>query len=726
VLLALHAVNGLAVLLLARRLGASRPAAWIGGLLFLLHPLQADAVSRLSEARSVAATSALLLALHLWILHRRRPSWVGWGGAWTAGLLATVLHPALALFPVAFLLFDRLLGPREVIDRRRNLRDLAPVVAVPAAVFVGIDAGRWTSPVPLAPSGSLLLEPGLWGRAARNLLLPWDLSPVYATGTDSGALVVAAIFAVAAGFAGVALVRLRRRFPEEVFAVALFLLLLGPRAAGVFPGDEAILGDRYFYAALIPVGLGLASILDRWAGLSVPRAVLARGAASVLLAIAAVQSHHRATVLGDEVTCWREAVAAEPGSVPARIGLGEALLAHAADPRGRSPGFDPEAARLEAIDALRSAAILVDRRAGPLPSRIRVRRGLSEAFEALGRTDEAIAAVDERIRFLERVAPPGAPPDAFAEAYRDRGRILRKGGRDEEALRDLRAATRWDPSDAPAWLEMGRLFVEEGRGILDRGGGSDGRARVEEGIAALRRALEVDPGSLDARLALGEAHRAIRDYIRAVRAFEDAAAEHPDSARPRFHLARLYLAVSDLEEASRQIEMALRLDPLDVDSLLLMAAILRVQGREELADRTVESAYVADPASPEVRERWREILVRQGRESMQRGELDSARDRVEAAVRLGARGGDTYLLLGEIDAAAGRPDRAAESFERALESEGSDRDAVRVVAFHYKDLGYVRLVEGRRPEAMAAFRRAIELLPEEPEFAVIRRILETE
>jgi Tfp pilus assembly protein PilF len=184
--------------------------------------------------------------------------------------------------------------------------------------------------------------------------------------------------------------------------------------------------------------------------------------------------------------------------------------------------------------------------------------------------------------------------------------------------------------------------------------------------------------------------------------------------------------VSDLEEASRQIEMALRLDPLDVDSLLLMAAILRVQGREELADRTVESAYVADPASPEVRERWREILVRQGRESMQRGELDSARDRVEAAVRLGARGGDTYLLLGEIDAAAGRPDRAAESFERALESEGSDRDAVRVVAFHYKDLGYVRLVEGRRPEAMAAFRRAIELLPEEPEFAVIRRILETE
>jgi tetratricopeptide (TPR) repeat protein len=100
---------------------------------------------------------------------------------------------------------------------------------------------------------------------------------------------------------------------------------------------------------------------------------------------------------------------------------------------------------------------------------------------------------------------------------------------DRAALEQARAATQGRPSDAEAWIRLGRLLHEPGH-------------QDEEAVAALNKALEADPSSVSARYWLAELQ---------------------------------LLDFHDAEAAERTLREALELDPNSAACLSLLVSALR-------------------------------------------------------------------------------------------------------------------------------------------------------
>lgn len=81
------------------------------------------------------------------------------------------------------------------------------------------------------------------------------------------------------------------------------------------------------------------------------------------------------------------------------------------------------------------------------------------------------------------------------------GSHLRREGRMDEAVRELRHSIHLRPNEAAAYLELSQALIAMGR--------------VEEGLAQLRRALEVEPGNPNAIAILAFQSISIRDRAEA-------------------------------------------------------------------------------------------------------------------------------------------------------------------------------------------------------------------
>lgn len=124
-----------------------------------------------------------------------------------------------------------------------------------------------------------------------------------------------------------------------------------------------------------------------------------------------------------------------------------------------------------------------------------------------------------------------------------------------EAIEDLQEAVRRDPTFAPAWASLAeRLYFE-------RAYGSNAEAVGDQALAAISRALELDPDLVFPavlRMAI------LTESGRLAAAFDaawDTVLRHPRRAESHFALAYVYRYAGLLEEAARQCDLALTLSP---------------------------------------------------------------------------------------------------------------------------------------------------------------------
>jgi tetratricopeptide (TPR) repeat protein len=332
----IHAINGLLVLHLVRRflvqLALAAPAAgWIAlatALVFVLHPVQTEAVTYAS-GRSVSLSVLFALAgLAAWVAGRDRDS----------GLLLRGVSPLLMLLGMA-------------------TRETAAILPAVLVLWQAADTSRpWSLAatwrltalhwaVALAAVGFALLLPAYRDFVATSLAtrsagenlvaqargIAWlagqllhidrlnaDPALPAVTELDAGAAFLLALLVVVTGLALTWL----RRAPLPAFAVLWFLLWLAPTNSLLARLD--LVNDRQLYAALVGPALLLAAAMHR---LGTRRRGLATAALAPVLILAALGTHLRNEVYRDEVGFWRNVVEQSPHNARAFNNLGVALAA---------------------------------------------------------------------------------------------------------------------------------------------------------------------------------------------------------------------------------------------------------------------------------------------------------------------------------------------------------------------------------------------------------------
>ncbi len=432
----LHAVNALLVGWILRRLLLLRDAppsraslfAALGGAVFLLHPLQTEAVAYIA-GRSELVSAMFVLAAYLVFLHQP-PHSVSWRALATILALygcAVLSKEQAAVLPAVFFATDICLYRRPWREALRGRRRLYGGLAIAAAVGL---AGVWSVLRTSASAGFgveglgwhdyFLTQWRVWFLYLRLFVFPawqnadYDL-PVSRTVLDHGALLgLAAALAIAA-----AAWRIRRRYVLAAFGLLLFALLLAPTSSVVPIKDVA--AERRMYLpmlGLLLIGLDIL-MRARWT------AALAAGTAAVLLALGAL-TYLRARVWSSDIALWTDTLRDSRGKTRGYTHLmlaylragrcGDALTTASGLPDGvrDAPDFlTVWGYALQCAGRREAALVKFERAAALMPGAGRY-FVLGRAYEDLGMTRQADYAYREALR-LE----PRTPFDLQAlEVYR--------------------------------------------------------------------------------------------------------------------------------------------------------------------------------------------------------------------------------------------------------------------------------------------------------------------
>ncbi len=283
------------------QLGLSERSAYLGALLFALHPVHIESVVWVAGLKDPMYTMFMLLGLVAYASYRERPR------PWTYALMLLglvggfLVKSLIVAMPVIMLAMELLIGRRvkpSLIAAR-----LAGPFAITGLFMVQILLIGKANHVLTAPHhGSWLNHYVLmfWSQAKylKQALFPTTFRLIYCFEPAQGWADWRLWVGVAVALAVVALAWRWRREPLRLFLMAVYVLALAPVSNLVpFP---AIMADRYLYAATIGTCGLLALLTDRFRG----RLYALTVTAVMLLLTAATAS--RAWVWQDEELLWEE------------------------------------------------------------------------------------------------------------------------------------------------------------------------------------------------------------------------------------------------------------------------------------------------------------------------------------------------------------------------------------------------------------------------------------
>jgi tetratricopeptide (TPR) repeat protein len=238
---------------------------------------------------------------------------------------------------------------------------------------------------------------------------------------------------------------------------------------------------------------------------------------------------------------------------------------------------------------------------------------------------------------------------------------------------------------------------------------------AEAARESLRRATALVPDRsrlpLDDRLSL-EATLAMvaRDYGHALDARRQLAERHPASAAVQLDLGRVYEARDEIAPAVEHYRRATELDPESPAAFVRLGVLLGRQGRLGEALESLARAEALHTAAGRV-DGVAEVLYHRAVAYDRADRLEDAGRTLQRALALAESAGSRYLRAAillrssAVAGAQGRYDEAAASARQALEI-GKGYEGL--TAFGLVDLGNVYLYAGQRDRAAATFEDALE------------------
>ena len=287
----------------------------------------------------------------------------------------------------------------------------------------------------------------------------------------------------------------------------------------------------------------------------------------------------------------------------------------------------------------------------------------------------------------------------YMEAHANLGVVLAQLGRYEEAVSSYEAALRLAPSLPPLLLNLGIAHYRAGQ--------------FEKAVSVFEQLLDKAPDNLRARQLLGlslvelgrdteaAAHleqtldRSLNDpailygmglsYLRLRRPELKGVIEHLagiPNGRPASHLlqGQAYLGRFEWERALRELETAAKLNP-DLPRLQYSLGIAYYSAHRH------KEAITAFEAELRRRPRDFSTLYYLAYIHEAEGNLDAAKQRLDAALKLEPQSSEANLLLGKILVKQGRVAEAVGPFEKAVASDPNDPLKHWQLARAYRQLG---------------------------------------
>jgi len=422
----------------------ARGLAAVTALVWMLHPLQTESVTYVTQRTELLMGVFLLLTLYGTIRAATSAASLRWSVvAVAACALGMASKETMVIAPLAILFYDWIFlsGSFGAVCRRRGglyLGLASTCLIMPLLVSAHgspIGAVMRFVTAHMSPWEYATTQCGVIAHYLRLAVWPAGLSidyydwPIASTVRDVGPSAILLLGLAVATFASL------RRAPAAGFLGLWFFVTLAP-SSSVFPIITEIAAERRMYLPLC--ALACLGVVGGWAVLSriVTRDTV-RGAIAVTLAMLMIGSLgaltiRRNAVYESERGLWQDAVARRPNNARAHHNLGQALRR-----QGRREAAAEHFVRaLEATPAYPDAAI-----------------GLGTVLAELGRLQEAEVVLRDAVRRL---------PDV-AEAQSNLGAVLAQQGKLREAEPYLRAALSSAPNSPQTYGNLGALLAQLGR-----------------------------------------------------------------------------------------------------------------------------------------------------------------------------------------------------------------------------------------------------------------------
>jgi len=208
-------------------------------------------------------------------------------------------------------------------------------------------------------------------------------------------------------------------------------------------------------------------------------------------------------------------------------------------------------------------------------------RELTDVFEVQEEIAAAIAtALLGTLGIEQRTELSVARTDieAYEQYLLGRAYVSQRGEALRRAEEHFRSAIDIDSSYAAAWGGLAEVYA-----LYPYYVDTDIEASLTTAESAARRAIELDPGSANAHVALGSVLRERRQWSAAEKELLTAIELAPRSAEARGEYSQFLLAVGRNEESLEEARLSLELDPLSMQKHAVLAMYQMASGQEEEA-----------------------------------------------------------------------------------------------------------------------------------------------
>lgn len=552
----LHLLSALLIWRLLRKLGIR--LAWLGGLLFAIHPLTVESVAWIAEQKNTLSLPPLLLAMCAYLDYderRRRRDLALAVGLFLAAMLCKT---SVVMFPLVILLHAWWKRGKITLQDLGSSLPFFVVSLVLGLVTVWFQhhqaIGDWT--IPAGGFSTRLARAGLaLGFYLSKSLVPVGLLPLYPRWAVDPPEIMHFLPWLLLGGGGCWL-WLKRSAPwarHVLFGLGCFVANLAPVLGFVAMAYMRYtwVADHFAYLSLVSVvalaAAGADAFFRRLAAAQRPYA-LAAGAGLVLAL--AFASHGYARIFRSEESLWSYTLRRNPQAWAAHYNLGTALARagrweEAIQHFDQALGLKPDSA--DAQNNLGVALLHLNREQEALghvqqaliikPDYPDAQTNLGNILARMGRLEDAMDHYAQALRI-----DPG-----FAAAHVNWGNALARAGRISEAIDHYHFALRSAPGSAVAHFDFGATLAEQGR--------------LQEAVDQYAQALRIEPEDAGYHNAIGTALALLTRTEEALAHFDQALRINPAYAEAHCNRGNALIQLDRIKEAIHEYERALQLDP---------------------------------------------------------------------------------------------------------------------------------------------------------------------
>jgi len=555
----LHVISALLVWRLLSKFGL--PLAWLGGLIFAIHPVMVESVAWISELKNTLSLPPFLLAMCAWIdyeQHKRKQDYFLALGLFVVAMLCKI---TMALFPVVILLYAW--WKRSHLGWN-DLKASTPFFVISlvlgmTTVWSGIEFAHLYKAFPdVAPVGGFFSRLALAGLTISfyfsKCFWPVGLLPIYPQWPVNPPSLWQFLPWPILG--GVIYWLWRRRKGWErhgLLGLGFFLIILGP-----FVGFKEIsymsftwVMDHFLYIPIIGlIGLVVAALGQMKEKLPATARPYGIGMVAIVMALLAWESHGYSGMFINEETLWTYTLEHNPEAWSAHNNLGKVLLQkgevhEAMEQFEQALQIRPDYAEahynlslaLLQIGRVREAIEQCEQALRIIPFFVEAHNNLGNALFLTGRITEAIDQYEQALRIKSN----------YVDVHNNLGNALTKAGRITEAADQYEQALQINPNDIEAHYNLGNaLFTTN---------------RLAEAIDQYKQVLRINPDYVEAHINLGNALQQAGQFSEALGQYQEALKINPDQVLTHYNLAVVLVKSGQIPEAMDQYEQALRIKP---------------------------------------------------------------------------------------------------------------------------------------------------------------------